>query len=102
MIVSIISTLWHAAHRYLHILRHGGGIDQEIFNEMKALQELRFHFRDKHSPYQYATSLSMGLNGAYEDRDLLLGMYNVPQARGYYFYYLIYNFNCAYTHCKND
>jgi len=44
---------------------------------MRALQELRFHWRDKLPPYSYVTSLSMGLQH-HADADLLTGIYNVP------------------------
>jgi hypothetical protein len=44
---------------------------------MRALQELRFHWRDKMQPYSYTTSLSMGLQH-YDDHHLLLGIYQVP------------------------
>ncbi len=49
----------------------------QIWDECRALQELRFNWRDKLSPYQYVTSLSMGLQH-YDDEHLLLGMYHVP------------------------
>lgn len=47
---------------------------------MRALQELRFNWRDKLPPYSYATSLSMGLQH-YPDEHLLLGIYQVPLVR---------------------
>ena len=49
-----------------------------VHEEVRNLSQIRFNFRDKPTPYNYVTSLS-GLMQQYDDSDLLLAMYHVPQ-----------------------
>ncbi len=46
--------------RYLRLLREGGGINEEVFVEMQALQQLRFDFRDKQASSTGSTFRSLG------------------------------------------
>ncbi|PSC73920.1 Zinc-peroxisomal [Micractinium conductrix] len=64
--------------RYLDLLRQPGGVSQAVWDEMRQLSELRFHYRDKQAPYSYASSLAQAMQ-VYGDADLLLGAYSVPQ-----------------------
>ncbi|MEW5297373.1 MAG: hypothetical protein WDW36_000586 [Sanguina aurantia] len=62
---------------YLALLQRDG-IPCSVYDELVALQRLRFEFRDKPSPYAYASGLA-GCMQIHGDEDLLLGMYHVPQ-----------------------
>lgn len=64
--------------RYIHLLKSHGGVSEAIFNELAALQQLRFNFHDKQTPYDYTTNLAVAMQ-QYKDEDLLLGLYHVPQ-----------------------
>lgn len=49
----------HPLHcRYLDLLRAPGGVSEWIWEESRALAQMRFDFRDKPSPYGLASSLS--------------------------------------------
>ncbi|KAF5840753.1 Metalloenzyme, LuxS/M16 peptidase-like protein [Dunaliella salina] len=54
------------------------GIQKSIYDEVEALQRLRFDYRDKMSPFAYTTALSSAMQ-TYPDEDLLLALYHVPQ-----------------------
>ncbi|MEW5314724.1 MAG: hypothetical protein WDW38_006196 [Sanguina aurantia] len=66
-----------AIFSYLALLQRDG-IPRSVYDELVALQRLRFEFRDKPSPYAYASGLA-GCMQVHGDEDLLLGMYHVPQ-----------------------
>jgi insulysin len=63
--------------RYLDLLRQRGGVSRAVWDEMRQLSEMRFHYRDKQSPYSYASSLAQAMQ-IYGDSELLLGAYSVP------------------------
>mmetsp|Transcript_10931 Transcript_10931/g.29980 ORF Transcript_10931/g.29980 Transcript_10931/m.29980 type:complete len:1056 (-) Transcript_10931:352-3519(-) len=63
--------------RYLAMLEQEG-IQKSIYDEVEALQRLRFDYRDKMSPFAYTTALSSAMQ-TYPDEDLLLALYHVPQ-----------------------
>jgi insulysin len=63
--------------QYLALLQSPDGVNQRIWAEARAIDEARFHFRDKSAPYSYACSLSHSMQ-VHKDEDLLLGMYGVP------------------------
>jgi hypothetical protein len=65
---------------YLRLLRAPGGVSRAAWDELRALQQLRFDFRDKPSPYSYVTSLAMGMHH-YADAHLLTGTWAVPMVR---------------------
>ena len=46
---------------YLDLLRQPGGVSQAVWDEMRQLSELRFHYRDKQAPYSYASSLAQAM-----------------------------------------
>lgn len=66
-----------AVFRYIQLLRGEGGISEKIWGELRALSEMKFHFRDKQPPYSYASSLAHCMQ-VYREEDLLTGMYGVP------------------------
>ncbi|KAL4858339.1 Insulin-degrading enzyme-like 1 [Chlorella vulgaris] len=63
--------------RYLDLLRQPGGVNERLWREMRQLADMRFNYRDKASPYSYASSLSQAMQ-VFGDADLLLGSYSVP------------------------
>ena len=62
---------------YLQLLRAPGGINEQIYEEMRALARLKFDYRDKLDPYQYVSSCAHAMH-VYDSTHLLLSMYNVP------------------------
>jgi len=62
--------------RYLGLVA-SVGVRGDVWQEVAALQRLRFDYRDKQSPYQYTTALSTAMQH-YPVPDLLLAMYHVP------------------------
>ena len=63
--------------RYLELLKAPGGINEQVFEEMRALSKLKFDYRDKLDPYNYVSSLAHAMQ-VYDSSTLLLSMYNVP------------------------
>lgn len=63
--------------RYLNLLRGENGVDESIWKEMQSLSRLRFDFRDKPNPYDYASLLAHGMN-IYGLESLLESSYAVP------------------------
>jgi secreted Zn-dependent insulinase-like peptidase len=58
------------------------GVQEWVFEELKAQSEVRFHFCDKQEPYNYVRMLSSNLQ-LYPWREVLLACYAVPQVRIY-------------------
>eukprot|EP00873_Tetraselmis_striata_P029260 jgi/Tetstr1/449524/TSEL_036612.t1 len=67
----------HIIFQYIQLLRAPGGVAHEIFDELKALAEMNFNFRDKQSPASIASSMATAMH-IYPTPDTLLGMYSVP------------------------
>jgi secreted Zn-dependent insulinase-like peptidase len=46
---------------YVGLLQRGGGVSGDIFEECRALAELRFNFQDKMQPYAAAQALASSM-----------------------------------------
>ena len=62
--------------KYLSLLRAENGVDEDIWNEMHSLSQLRFNYRDKPNPYDYVSLISHGMN-IFELENLLESCYAV-------------------------
>ncbi|KAL6770545.1 hypothetical protein ACKKBF_B31700 [Auxenochlorella protothecoides x Auxenochlorella symbiontica] len=63
---------------YLGMLRQPGGISHQVWEDARALAQLRFDFAEKMAPSSYATTLA-GAMQVYGRHDLLLAIHHVPQ-----------------------
>jgi len=62
--------------QYIKLLK-SSGVSEQIFEEMKALAEMNFNFRDKQNPMSVVTNMASAMQ-MYPVEHTLLGMYGVP------------------------
>ncbi|KAL6746748.1 insulinase-like metalloprotease [Haematococcus lacustris] len=72
-----IAVIGEIIFRYLALVRQSG-VQSSIHEEVAALRNLGFQYRDKQAPYSYTTSLASAMQH-YPDKELLLALYHVPQ-----------------------
>ncbi|KAL2602981.1 hypothetical protein R1flu_022426 [Riccia fluitans] len=62
--------------QYLSILRGEDGVHSWIFDELKAVADMQFHFQDKYSPFSYTSELAANMR-IFPPEDWLAG--NLPR-----------------------